>query len=176
MKQIVQDREDIAFYIKLLPLKIHPAAYKKSKAIVCERSLRLLEKAFDGRAVPDPTCETTEVDDTIEMAERMGITGTPTIVLPDGGIISGFRDSIELQQAIESAGLAAEEKEQEALREQEETIESQTGENGASQEGEMLEHHFREDPEGSGAEADDDSERGNPDFKEDVEREAISPN
>jgi hypothetical protein len=115
MKQIVQDREDIAFYIKLLPLKIHPAAYKKSKAIVCERSLRLLEKAFDGRAVPAPTCETTEVDDTIEMAERMGITGTPTIVLPDGGIISGFRDSNELQQAIETAGLAAEAKEQEAL-------------------------------------------------------------
>jgi len=120
MKQIIADREDIAFYIKLLPLKVHPAAYKKSKAIVCEQSLRLLERAFDGKAVPDPSCETAEVDDTIELAERMGITGTPTIVLPDGGVINGYRDSVPLQQAIEAAGLAAEEKERQELRRQQE--------------------------------------------------------
>lgn len=119
MKQIVADRDDIAFYVKLLPLKIHPAAYKKAKAIVCERSLRLLDRAYDGKALPDPSCETAEVDDNIELAERLGITGTPTIVLPDGGVISGYRDSVPLQKAIEAAGLAAEEKErQELLKEQ----------------------------------------------------------
>jgi hypothetical protein len=118
MKQIVRDRDDIAFYIKLLPLKIHPAAFKKARAIVCERSLRLLEHAFDGRALPDPSCKTSEVEETIELAERLGITGTPTLVLPDGGVINGYRDSVPLQKAIETAGLAAEEKEREELQRQ----------------------------------------------------------
>lgn len=117
MKQIVEENKDFMFYIKLLPLKIHTAAYRKSKAIVCERSLRLLERAFDGKAVPEPTCETTEVDDTIELAERLGISGTPTLVLPDGGIVEGFRDAEKLMAEIREAGLAVEESERKALEE-----------------------------------------------------------
>jgi hypothetical protein len=108
MKKVVEENEDFAFYIKMLPLKIHPAAYGKSKAIICQRSIRLLERAFDGRRVPEPACETTEVDDTVELAERLGITGTPTIVLPDGGVVPGYKDAGELAQLIEEAGLAVE--------------------------------------------------------------------
>ncbi len=171
IKQIVKDRTDIAFYIKLLPLKIHPAAYKKSKAIVCERSLRLLERAFDGRTVPSPTCETTEVDDTIEMAERMGITGTPTIVLPDGGVINGFRDSVALQQAIETAGLAAEEREREAIRKQQEELDElkdkyDEGSEGSGGSSSGPEHHA---PVTSGE--DEAPSQEPPTFEDSIERE-----
>lgn len=114
MKQIAEENEDIAFYIKMLPLKIHPASYGKSRAIICERSIRLLERAFDGRRIPEPDCETTEVDDTIELADRLGITGTPTIVLPDGGVVPGYKDADELARLIEEAGLAVEEAERRA--------------------------------------------------------------
>jgi hypothetical protein len=117
MKQIVKDNpEDYVFYIKMLPLKTHPAAYKKSKAIVCERSLRLLERAFDGKVMPEPTCETTELDDNMELAERLGITGTPTTVLPDGGLVRGFKEADQLLNEIEKAGREVERKELEALR------------------------------------------------------------
>ena len=108
MKSLIEEYEDIAFYIKLLPLKKHPTAYKKSKAIVCLRSIALLERSFDGRPLPEPTCETTEVDDTIDLAERLGIATTPTIILPDGGVVQGFKDRETLLNLIETAGRAME--------------------------------------------------------------------
>ena len=109
MRSLVEEYEDIAFYIKLLPLKSHPTAYKKAKAIVCLRSMALLERSYDGRPLPEPTCETTEVDDTIELAEQLGIATTPTIILPDGGVVQGFKDRETLLDLIETAGRALEE-------------------------------------------------------------------
>ncbi len=39
MKEVISRRKDIAFYIKLFPLvQLHPQAYDKAKAIVCDRS------------------------------------------------------------------------------------------------------------------------------------------
>lgn len=104
MIKIQQERKDIVFFIKLLPLKSHPGAYKKAKAIVCDRSLRLLVRALDGKSIPEPSCETTEVDDTIDLAERMGITGTPTVILPDGGVESGIMNAEQLADLIVAAG------------------------------------------------------------------------
>jgi hypothetical protein len=108
MKQILEDRKDIVFFIKIFPLEIHPDAYKKAKTIVCEQSLTVLERAFDGWTIPEPKCEATEVDDTIRLAGELGITGTPTTVLPDGAIISGFKDAATLVKLIEEAGQVAE--------------------------------------------------------------------
>jgi len=104
MQKILEERKDIVFFIKLLPLKTHPSAYRKAKAIVCERSLRMLERALAARSVPEPTCETTEVDDTIDLAERMGITGTPTVILPDGGVEAGIMNAEQLADLIVAAG------------------------------------------------------------------------
>ena len=77
----------------MFPLKIHPAAYQKSKTIVCEKSLALLEEAFEKKALPPPKCETTAVDETIKLTERLGITSTPVSVMPDGRIITGYKDA-----------------------------------------------------------------------------------
>ncbi|OGP79722.1 MAG: hypothetical protein A2V86_12145 [Deltaproteobacteria bacterium RBG_16_49_23] len=93
MKKIVEERKEIAFFIKMFPLKIHPAAYQKSKTIVCEKSLALLEEAFEKKALPPPKCETTAVDETIKLTERLGITSTPVSVMPDGRIITGYKDA-----------------------------------------------------------------------------------
>ncbi|MFA4919149.1 MAG: hypothetical protein WC581_07855 [Thermodesulfovibrionales bacterium] len=43
---MLEERKDIAFYIKLYPLPMHKDAYGKAKTIVCEKSLALLENAF----------------------------------------------------------------------------------------------------------------------------------
>jgi thiol:disulfide interchange protein DsbC len=108
MKKIVKERDDIVFYIKMYPLRSHPSAYKKSKAIVCAKSLKLLDDAFAGKQLPEPSCETTEVDDNIKLAENLGITGTPAIVLQDGAIVPGYKDAETLVRIIE-ASVAAEE-------------------------------------------------------------------
>ena len=93
MKQVIQERKDIAFFNKMFPLKIHPAAYGKSKAIICEKSMALLEDAFEGKPLPAPKCETPAVDENIKLAEKLGISSTPTLVLPDGRIIPGYKDA-----------------------------------------------------------------------------------
>jgi thiol:disulfide interchange protein DsbC len=100
MKQIIAERKDVAFYIKLFPLKIHPGAYEKSKAIVCEKSLALLELAYDKKPLPKATCETTVIDDNIKLAERLNINSLPSMILPDGRVIPGYRDAEALKALI----------------------------------------------------------------------------
>ena len=100
MKKIIQERRDIAFYIKLYPLRIHPEAYEKSKAIVCEKSVALLEDAYETKPLPKPKCETTVIDENITLAAKLGINSLPTLILPDGQVIRGYKDSETLKGLI----------------------------------------------------------------------------
>ena len=84
----------------MFPLKMHAGAYDKAKTIVCEKSLALLETAFENKPLPAPKCKNTAVDDTIKLAGKLGITSAPTLVMPDGRIISGFRDANALKELI----------------------------------------------------------------------------
>jgi thiol:disulfide interchange protein DsbC len=90
MKQIVKERKDIAFYILLYPLPMHKDAYRKSKAIMCNKSLKMLDDAFDKKKIPDPTCETKAIDENMELAQKLGISATPALVFPDGLVVPGF--------------------------------------------------------------------------------------
>jgi len=100
MKKIIEERKDVAFYIKLFPLKMHPDAYEKSKAIVCQKSLALLEQAYEKKPLPKATCETTIIDDNIKLAERLRINSLPTMILPDGRVISGYKDAEAIKALI----------------------------------------------------------------------------
>jgi thiol:disulfide interchange protein DsbC len=101
MKKVIEKRKDIAFYIKLFPLPMHKEAYAKSKAIVCEKSLSLLEDAFERKTLPAPKCETSAIDDNISLAQKLGISGTPAIILPDGRLLPGYLEADALIQQIE---------------------------------------------------------------------------
>jgi thiol:disulfide interchange protein DsbC len=85
----------------MFPLKIHPGAYDKSKAIVCENSLTLLESAFEKKQIPAPKCKTSVVDENIKLAEKLGITGAPSLVMPDGRVITGYKDAVALKGLID---------------------------------------------------------------------------
>lgn len=100
MKQVTNERKDIVFYIKLFPLKNHPEAYQKSKSIVCEKSIALLEDAFEKKPIPKPKCETSAVDENIKLTEKLGITSVPSVILPDGRIFPGYKDARSLIQLI----------------------------------------------------------------------------
>ena len=101
MKKVVKERKDIVFFIKLYPLPMHKDAYAKAKAIICEKSLELLEDAFEKKPMPKPKCETTAVDDNVKLAEKLGISGTPAMVMPDGRLIPGYMDAAALIKSIE---------------------------------------------------------------------------
>ena len=100
MKKIVEERKDIVFYIKMFPLKSHPGAYEKAKAIVCEKSLALLEDAHEKRPVPAPKCQTSVVDENIKLGEKLGISSVPTLILPDGRLMPGYKDAKALIDLI----------------------------------------------------------------------------
>jgi thiol:disulfide interchange protein DsbC len=100
MKKVVAERKDIAFYIKMFPLPIHKDAAEKARAIVCEKSLKLLDDAYEKKALPKPRCKTSVIDDNIKLAKKLGISGTPALILPDGRVISGYRDAKTLETLI----------------------------------------------------------------------------
>ncbi|MEJ2182085.1 MAG: thioredoxin fold domain-containing protein [Nitrospirota bacterium] len=106
MKKVIAERDDVVFYLKMLPLaQIHPQAYKMAKAIVCagsnDKALAMLEDAYARKTLPDPTCQTDVVDQTVRLARSMGIDGTPAMVFEDGTLASGAVSAEELLKMIQ---------------------------------------------------------------------------
>ncbi|HBG46793.1 MAG TPA: protein-disulfide isomerase [Deltaproteobacteria bacterium] len=102
IKKIVAKRSDIAFYIKMYPLAIHPNAYEKSKSIVCQKSAKLLDDAFAGKKLPKAECDTQEIDNNIKLAEELGISGTPGLIMPDGRLFPGYASAEVLLGVIDN--------------------------------------------------------------------------
>lgn len=109
IKKILEKRKDVAFYIKMFPLPMHPEAYDKSKAIVCANSsgkggkgAKFLADAFAGKKLPKATCDTKEIDNNLKLGAELGITGTPAIILPDGRLISGYVPADALIELIDN--------------------------------------------------------------------------
>jgi thiol:disulfide interchange protein DsbC len=104
MKKVVEKRKDIAFFIKMFPLSFHKGAAEKAKAIVCGKSMALLEDAFAKKPLPEAKCDTTVIDDNIKLAEKLGIRGTPAIILPNGIVVPGTKDADALIDLIDKSG------------------------------------------------------------------------
>ncbi len=101
IKKVIQKRKDIVFFIKMFPLSIHKGAYDKAKAIVCEKSLALLDAAFEKKDIPAAKCNTSVLDENIKLASKLGINGTPAIIFPDGRVVPGVMDADALIKEVE---------------------------------------------------------------------------
>ncbi len=103
LKKLAAIAPDVAIYIMLFPLPMHPAAYDKSRTIIETKSLEKMDKAFDGKEIPRPAKESSKkaIDEIIAFANANGINGTPTMVLPDGKIEVGMRDAEALKILLE---------------------------------------------------------------------------
>ncbi|NPU86056.1 MAG: DsbC family protein [Syntrophaceae bacterium] len=101
LRQIVAKRKDVAFLIKLLPLPMHKDAYWKSKSILCNRSLKMLEDNFEKKEIPRTDCQTDELEKNIKFAESLEF-GTPTMILQDGSVIAGALPEDELLRKLDS--------------------------------------------------------------------------
>lgn len=102
LEKLVAMEPDLAVYIKLFPLKMHPHAYDKARVILAEMSLELLEKSFAGQPLRAPGAQDSKepVDRTLRYAEAVGINSTPTLVLSDGRIMVGFKDAKALKELL----------------------------------------------------------------------------
>jgi thiol:disulfide interchange protein DsbC len=103
LKKLAAIAPDVAIYVMLYPLPMHPGAYDKSRAVLETKSLDLMDKAFEGKEIPKPSKENSkkDIDEIIAFANANGISGTPTMVMPDGKIEVGMRDAETLKKMLE---------------------------------------------------------------------------
>lgn len=103
LKTLAKITSDVAIYIVPFPLPMHPGAYDKARAILEAKNLDVLDKAFEGKDVPKPAKDASkaQVDANIKFGNANGISGTPTLVLPDGKIMVGGRDAETLKKILE---------------------------------------------------------------------------
>ena len=100
IKKVVEKRKDIAFFIKLFPLPMHKDSEWKAKSIVCKNSMQLLDDNFEGKPIQKTECDTKVIEENKKLAGELGISGTPALVLPDGRIVSGYREADALIDMI----------------------------------------------------------------------------
>ncbi|GFE61363.1 DsbC family protein [Geobacter sp. AOG2] len=103
LKTLAKTAPDVAIYIIPFPLAMHPGAYDKARAILETQSQDVLDKAFAGKEVPKPTQDASKarIDANIKFGNANGISGTPTMVMPDGKIVVGGRDAETLKKMLE---------------------------------------------------------------------------
>ncbi len=103
MKQVVAERKDIAFVIKLYPLPMHKGSYEICKTIACGGfKLSLLDDAIDKKPLPENIkCETTAIDDNMKLAQKLGISGTPALIFPDGSLVPGALQADAIIQMVD---------------------------------------------------------------------------
>jgi thiol:disulfide interchange protein DsbC len=102
LKKLVALEPDLAIYIKMFPLKMHPDAYDKARVILGSKSLAMLDKAFAGEKLPAPGSKDPKepVDETIKIGEALGIDGTPALILPGGQLVTGAKDAETLRKLL----------------------------------------------------------------------------
>jgi thiol:disulfide interchange protein DsbC len=92
IKQVVARDPGVAFFVRVYSRNNNPASTQKALSIACgkKNAAKLLEDAFAGKKLPPGDCKTNAVEETAALARKLGIQGTPTMVLPDGRLISGY--------------------------------------------------------------------------------------
>jgi len=103
IKKVAEKDPNVAFHIKLYSRNNNPASVRKAISVVCSKSAKLLEEAYAGKEIPPPppSCKDTTVERTAQVAEKLTIRGTPTLVLPDGRVVRGYRDAETLRKLIQ---------------------------------------------------------------------------
>jgi thiol:disulfide interchange protein DsbC len=102
MEKIVLTRKDIAFLIKMFPLESHPNSYQKAKAIICTKSAKMLADSLAGQQLPPPVCETDQIEQNRKLAGELHINSTPTLIFPNGKVISGYRPAEVILSTLEN--------------------------------------------------------------------------
>lgn len=106
LENLIKEEPNLTVYLIVFGLEIHPNANWKSESIICkskesmEEALKLLELSYSGKEVPKINCNKNYAEANKKLANSLGISGTPTIVLPNGKVISGWRTKDDLKKII----------------------------------------------------------------------------
>jgi thiol:disulfide interchange protein DsbC len=109
LEKVAAEHSDIAIFVKMYPLPSHPSSYPKAKAVVCaalqgdnERAASLLSDALQGKQLPAPDCETDQLEQNIALVRELRISSTPTLVMPDGRVLPGYKTADHIVAEVEA--------------------------------------------------------------------------
>lgn len=117
LKKFASENPDYSLHILLYPLPGHGKAKEKSEYVLCFKDEYIRQVMIDkfyidiiegrsGDTVPD--CKDEEaaknakktIEKVVDFAMKVGIRGTPAIILPDGRIIPGYIDRNTLKELL----------------------------------------------------------------------------
>jgi thiol:disulfide interchange protein DsbC len=103
LRQLEKIAPDVAIHIMLYPLPMHPGAYDKARVIFARKSRKLLDDGFEGKELPKPEGNEGKegVDKIMAFANSQGISGTPTLVMPNGKLVVGGMEAQALKQMLD---------------------------------------------------------------------------
>lgn len=77
-------------------------SYQDMVSVWCaDNPQQAMTEAKNGSQVADKSCET-KVAQQYAFGQRMGVSGTPNIVMPDGSVIPGYQPPAQLEQALKA--------------------------------------------------------------------------
>ena len=108
-KKVVAKRPDVAFFVNLYSRNNNPQTLQKVRSILCGNrdSAKRLDDAFAGRKLPEPGCTTSAPEETARIAAKLGLRGTPAMILPDGRLVNGYRDADAILKLLAETPAAA---------------------------------------------------------------------
>jgi thiol:disulfide interchange protein DsbC len=92
---------DATIYTFLMPLEgLHPDAKRKSVGVWCAKDrAKAWNDLMTRNVVTDGSCDA-PIDRNIKLAERLGITGTPTLIFANGQVMPGAPRTDQLEQLL----------------------------------------------------------------------------
>ena len=103
-KKAVKKDPDVAFYVKLYSRNNNPVTAEKALSATCAKSEKLLDDAYAGKELPPPLCNPKVVQETAALAQRLGIRGTPAMILPDGRLVNGYKEADAILKLLAETG------------------------------------------------------------------------
>jgi len=108
LEKLLKEEPQLVVYLIVFGLDRHPDAFWKTNSIVCkskenmEEALKLLEMSYQGKEVPKINCDKNYAEANKKIANNFDVSKTPTIILPNGKVISGWRTKEDLKKLINS--------------------------------------------------------------------------
>jgi len=97
---VVEKRKDIVFYLKLYPCKSFSSS-QKSKSIICNQSMKMLEDSFERKPILNTECKSSELDDNKKLAAWFRIDSTPALIFPDCRVEKGLISAEDIIDRID---------------------------------------------------------------------------
>lgn len=104
LEEELKSVDNVTMYLFMFPLKIHPQAERRAKAIWCSADrAQAWEQWVLEKKEPEGTCTNDPVADTLTLAQKLNVNSTPTLYFENGSRESGALPAATLETRLAAA-------------------------------------------------------------------------